>query len=57
MKQKFYSFIDFYRFSKTAREHERSIIFFDEFESLGAVRGKESTGPIGRVISELLSQM
>ena len=40
-----------------AREHERSIIFFDEFESLGAVRGKESTGPIGRVISELLSQM
>ena len=40
-----------------AREHERAIIFFDEFESLGATRGKESTGPIGRVISELLSQM
>ena len=42
---------------KEAREHERSIIFFDEFESLGAIRGQESTGPIGRVISELLSQM
>ena len=40
-----------------ARNHERSIIFFDEFESLGATRGQESSGPISRVISELLSQM
>ncbi len=40
-----------------ARKQERSVIFFDEFESLGASRGAESNGPIGRVISELLSQI
>lgn len=42
---------------KEARSHDRTIIFFDEFEALGAVRGKETNSPIGRVVSELLSQM
>ena len=40
-----------------ARKYDKTIIFFDEFESLGAVRGKETNSPIGRVVSELLSQM
>ena len=40
-----------------ARKQERAVIFFDEFESLGAVRGSESNSPISRVISELLSQI
>ena len=40
-----------------AREHSCSIIFFDEFESLGATRGKESNSPIGRIVSELLCQI
>jgi SpoVK/Ycf46/Vps4 family AAA+-type ATPase len=42
---------------KEARSHDKTIIFFDEFEALGAVRGKETNSPIGRVVSELLSQM
>ena len=40
-----------------ARKHPKSVIFFDEFESLGAVRGGDSNNPISRVISELLSQI
>ena len=40
-----------------ARKQERSVIFFDEFESLGAVRGTETNSPISRVVSELLSQI
>ena len=41
----------------TARKQEKAVIFFDEFESLGAIRGTESNSPIGRVVSELLSQI
>lgn len=40
-----------------ARKYERAIIFFDEFEALGAIRGKETNSPMGRVVSELLSQI
>lgn len=40
-----------------ARQHACTIIFFDEFEALGATRGKEPNSPIGRIVSELLSQI
>ena len=42
---------------ETARQSESSIIFFDEFEALGAERGSESSGVMNRLVPELLSQM
>jgi SpoVK/Ycf46/Vps4 family AAA+-type ATPase len=41
---------------ETARQHEVAIIFFDEFESLGAKRGGNSE-PMNRLMPELLSQI
>jgi len=41
---------------ETARQHEVAIIFFDEFESLGAKRGGNSE-VMNRLVPELLSQI
>ncbi|MDO5422135.1 MAG: ATP-binding protein [Eubacteriales bacterium] len=41
---------------ETARQHERAIIFFDEFEALAAKRGGHST-VMNRLVPELLGQM
>lgn len=40
-----------------ARSHERSIIFFDEFDSLGSNRDHGNSNPVNMVVSELLSQI
>ena len=40
-----------------ARSHERSIIFFDEFDSLGSSRDHGNSNPVNMVVSELLSQI
>ena len=40
-----------------ARRHERSIIFFDEFDSLGTNRDQGNSHSINMVVSELLSQI
>ena len=40
-----------------ARRYERSIIFFDEFESLGVSRDSSNSQPMNMVVSELLSQI
>jgi transitional endoplasmic reticulum ATPase len=41
---------------ETARSHERSVIFFDEFEALGTKRGGNST-VMNRIVPELLAQI
>ncbi len=40
-----------------ARKHERSIIFFDEFDSLGINRDGQNSNAVNMVVSELLSQI
>ena len=40
-----------------ARSHERSIIFFDEFDSLGSNRDHGNSNSVNMVVSELLSQI
>lgn len=40
-----------------ARSHERSIIFFDEFDSLGSNRDHGNYNTVNMVVSELLSQI
>ena len=40
-----------------ARSHERSIIFFDEFDSLGSNRDNGNYNTVNMVVSELLSQI
>ena len=40
-----------------ARSHERSIIFFDEFDSLGSNRDQGNYNTVNMVVSELLSQI
>ena len=40
-----------------ARSHERSIIFFDEFDSLGTNRDHGNYNTVNMVVSELLSQI
>ena len=40
-----------------ARSHERSIIFFDEFDSLGSNRDHGNYNSVNMVVSELLSQI
>ena len=40
-----------------ARKHEVAIIFFDEFESLGAKRGENTHDAIKRLVAELLNQI
>lgn len=42
---------------ETARKSERAIIFFDEFEALGAKRGDGSSDAISRMVPELLAQI
>ena len=39
-----------------ARSHERSVIFFDEFEAIGVKRGGDSS-VMNRIVPELLAQM
>lgn len=41
----------------TAREHEVAVIFFDEFESIGAKRTGNSDSAMSRLVPELLSQI
>ncbi len=40
-----------------ARQSERAIIFFDEFEALGAKRGDSSSNAMSRIVPELLAQI
>ncbi len=40
-----------------ARRYNRSIIFFDEFDSLGTNRENNNSNAVNRVVSELLAQM
>ncbi len=42
---------------ETARKSERAIIFFDEFEAIGAKRGDGSSDAISRMVPELLAQI
>ena len=40
-----------------ARNHKLSIIFFDEFEAIGGVRGSDKHEATSRLVAELLSQI
>ena len=44
-------------FFTEARKYRRSIIFFDEFDSLGVSREKDNSHAVNMVVSELLAQI
>lgn len=42
---------------ETARQSDKAIIFFDEFEAVGAKRGDSSSNAMSRIVPELLAQI